>query len=43
MPMLWDFLEHYSYEVDENNNVTRYYSESGFKNAGDKVQIYSNK
>lgn len=43
MPMLWDFLEHYSYEVDENNNVTRYYSESGFKNAGDKVQIYSDK
>jgi poly(3-hydroxybutyrate) depolymerase len=41
MPMLWDFLEHYSYETDENNNVTRYYSESGFKTKGDKVQIYS--
>ena len=39
MPMLWDFVEHYSYEVDENNNVIRYYSESGFKAAGDKVQI----
>lgn len=41
MPMLWDFLEHYSYEVDENNNVTRYYSESGFKNKGDMIEIYS--
>jgi hypothetical protein len=41
MPMLWDFLEHYSYEVDANNVVTaRYYSPSGFKVAGDKVRIY---
>ena len=40
MPMLWDFAEHYSSEVDANNNVTRYYSESGFKVPGDKVRIY---
>ena len=40
MPMLWDFAKHYSSEVDANNNVTRYYSESGFKVPGDKVRIY---
>jgi poly(3-hydroxybutyrate) depolymerase len=42
MPMLWDFLEHYSYEVDANNNViARYYSPSGFKVTDDKVRFYS--
>ena len=40
MPMLWDFAEHYSSEVDSNNNVVRYYSESGFKVPGDKVMIF---
>ena len=40
MPLLWDFAKHYSSEVDANNNVTRYYSESGFKVPGDKVRIY---
>ena len=40
MPMLWDFAQHYSSEVDANNNVVRYYSASGFKAAGDKVRIY---
>jgi len=40
MPMLWDFAEHYSCEVDLNNKVTRYYSASGFKVKGDKVRIY---
>ncbi len=39
MPMLWDFMKHYSSEVDANGNVTRYYSPSGFKAAGDKVRI----
>lgn len=38
MPMLWDFLKHYSYVVDENNNVTRYYSPSGFVE-DDKILI----
>ncbi len=40
MPMLWDFAKHYSSEVDINNNVTRYYSQSAFKVPGDKVRIY---
>ena len=40
MPILWDFAEHYSIVVGANNNVTRYYSKSGFKVPGDKVQIY---
>lgn len=39
MPMLLDFLEHYSCEVDENGNVIRYYSKSGFKVEGDKIRI----
>jgi poly(3-hydroxybutyrate) depolymerase len=39
MPMLWDFLEHYSFEKDKDNNIVRYYSPSGFKVAGDKVKI----
>jgi len=38
--MLWDFAEHYSCEVDKNNNITRYYSKSGFKVPGDEVRIY---
>jgi len=38
MPLLWNFLKHYSYEVDENNNVTRYYSPSGFVE-DDKILI----
>ncbi|MBC7330830.1 MAG: hypothetical protein H5T91_00165 [Synergistetes bacterium] len=40
MPMLWDFLEHYSVEVDGNGNIVRYYSPSAFKIPGDKIQIY---
>ena len=40
MPLLWDFAEHYSCEVDLNNKVTRYYSASGFRVKGDKVRIY---
>jgi len=39
MPMLLDFLEHYSCEVDENNNIIRWYSESSFKVKGDKIRI----
>jgi len=39
-PMLWDFVRHYSYEVDANNNVVRYYSASGFTKPKDRVQIY---
>ncbi|MDW7670616.1 MAG: hypothetical protein SCK57_06185 [Bacillota bacterium] len=39
MPLLWDYVKHFSFEVDEEGNVTRYYSESGFKVAGDEVKI----
>ncbi|MEV6813516.1 PHB depolymerase family esterase [Micromonospora sp. NPDC051296] len=35
-PLLWDFLRHYSLEVDARGNVTRYYSSSGFLRPGDK-------
>ena len=31
MPLLWNFMKHYSYTTDENGYVTaRYYSESAF-------------
>lgn len=39
MPMLWDFAQRYSSEVDSSGSVTRYYSPSGFKAHGDKVRI----
>jgi hypothetical protein len=38
-PMLWEFLRHYSHEVDAVGNVTRYYSPSGFRNLGDRVRL----
>jgi hypothetical protein len=38
-PMLWDFLRHYSHQVDPAGNVTRYYSPSGFRNLGDRVRL----
>ncbi len=31
MVALWDFLEHYSYEISEDGIITRYYSESAFE------------
>jgi hypothetical protein len=37
--MMWDFLKHYSREVDAQANVTRYYSRSGFRRPGDKKRI----
>lgn len=30
MQLLWDFLEHFSYEVSDDGTVTRYYSASAF-------------
>lgn len=39
MPILLDFLEHYSCEVDENGNVIRWYSQSGFRVEGDRIRI----
>jgi uncharacterized protein Usg len=38
-PMLWDFLKHYSREVDDAGNVVRYYSESGFRRPRDRKQL----
>jgi hypothetical protein len=38
-PMMWDFLKHYSHEVDAVGNITRFYSPSGFDQPGDKAQL----
>ena len=38
-PLMWDFLRHYSHEVDAGGNVIRYYSPSGFDHPDDKVRI----
>ena len=31
MPILWDFLEHFSFEKSEDGTITRYYSASAFQ------------
>ncbi|MDK9712041.1 PHB depolymerase family esterase [Acidaminobacter sp.] len=41
MPLLWDFLEHYSMTMDQDGNVVRFYSPSGFTVPDDQIQIYS--
>ncbi len=38
-PLLWDFLKHYSREVDAHGNVIRYYSESGFQRPRDRERL----
>lgn len=38
-PLLWDFLKHYSREVDAAGNLVRYYSPSGFRRAGDQQRL----
>jgi poly(3-hydroxybutyrate) depolymerase len=38
-PLLWDFLKHYSREVDASGRVTRYYSESGFLHPRDRRRL----
>jgi poly(3-hydroxybutyrate) depolymerase len=38
-PMLWDFLKHYSHEIDAAGNVTRYYSRSAFRRPGDRKRL----
>lgn len=38
-PLLWDFLRHYSREVDGDGNVTRYYSESAFRRPRDRRRL----
>lgn len=38
-PLLWDFLKHYSREVDADGNVLRYYSRSGFRYPSDRERL----
>ena len=38
-PLLWDFLKHYSFEVDGDGNVVRFYSRSGFRHPGDRKRL----
>ncbi|MDD6212287.1 MAG: hypothetical protein PUB22_03975, partial [Clostridiales bacterium] len=42
MPILWDFLEHFSFEKDDEGNFTRFYSESAFSE-NDAVEIITEK
>ena len=30
MPVLWDFMEHFSFVVNDDGTITRYYSASAF-------------
>lgn len=39
MPLLWEFLRHFSSHVDAAGRVTRYYSGSGFRRRGDAIRI----
>jgi poly(3-hydroxybutyrate) depolymerase len=38
-PLMWDFLKHYRREVDRHGNLTRYYSESGFRRPSDSERL----
>ncbi|MET0521408.1 MAG: hypothetical protein ABW156_05455, partial [Jiangellaceae bacterium] len=38
-PLMWDFLRHYSREVDAGGNVVRFYSESGFRTPRDRKRL----
>ena len=38
-PLMWDFLKHYSSEVDADGNVVRYYSRSGFRLPWDRKRL----
>jgi hypothetical protein len=38
-PLMWDFLKHYSSEVDGDGNVVRYYSRSGFRVPWDRKRL----
>ncbi|MGH1565420.1 hypothetical protein [Mumia sp. DW29H23] len=38
-PLLWEYLEHFSAEVDRSGNVTRYYSPSAFRRRGDRIRL----
>lgn len=39
MPLLWEFLRHFSADVHADGSVVRWYSPSGFTAAGDRVRI----
>ena len=39
MPLLWEFLRHYSSETQADGAVARWFSPSGFTVAGDRVRI----
>jgi poly(3-hydroxybutyrate) depolymerase len=38
-PLLWDFLKHYSSEIDRDGNVVRYYSRSAFRRPRDSRRL----
>ncbi len=38
-PLLWNYLKHYSREVDADGNITRYYSASAFRRPGDRRRL----
>jgi poly(3-hydroxybutyrate) depolymerase len=38
-PLLWDFLKHYSLEIDSDGNAVRYYSASGFRSPRDRTSL----
>ncbi|MEH1127105.1 hypothetical protein [Micromonospora sp. CPCC 206061] len=38
-PLMWDFLKHYRRVVDRHGNVTRYFSESGFRRPRDSKRL----
>ncbi|MEU4560560.1 hypothetical protein AB0F72_19455 [Actinoplanes sp. NPDC023936] len=38
-PLLWNFLRHYSSEVDRDGNVVRYYSRSAFRHPRDAKRL----
>ena len=43
MPILWDFMEHFSYEVNEDGTIARYYSPSAFTSKkSDVVKVIEN-
>ena len=39
MPLLWEFLRHYSCETRDDGSFARWFSPSGFTVAGDRVRI----
>jgi hypothetical protein len=38
-PLMWNFLKHYSHEVDAHGTVIRYYSPSAFRRDGDRRRL----